>query len=67
MWRWGGSTKHSENAISSTIFKVTGTFKRPSLRLFKFKISQFVPFLHFFDRFCGFLIQKGQIVQFKSK
>ena len=34
------------------------TFKR-SLRLFRFKISQFVPFLHFFDRFCGFLIKQG--------
>ena len=23
------------------------------------KFSQFVPFLHIFDRFCGFLIKKG--------
>ena len=26
--------------------------------LFRFKISQFVPFLHIFDTFCGFLIKK---------
>ena len=25
----------------------------------RFKISQFVPFLHILDRFCGFLIKKG--------
>ena len=35
------------------------TFKRTSLRLFRFKISQCVPFLHIFDWFCGFLIKKG--------
>ena len=29
-----------------------------SLQLFKFKISQFVPFLHIFDRFRWFLIHK---------
>ena len=31
------------------------TLKRP-IRLFRFKISQFVPFLHIFDKFCRFLI-----------
>ena len=40
-------------------FFVTCIFKRLSLRLFRFKISQFVPYLHIFDRFCGFLIKKG--------
>ena len=33
--------------------------KLRSLRLFWFKISQFVPFLHVFDRFCGFVTKKG--------
>ena len=46
--------------ISKRLFcYITYTFKRPSLRLFRFKISQSVPFLHIFDRFCGFLIKKG--------
>ena len=46
--------------ISTRLFFVIScTFKRPSLRLFRFKILQFVPTLHIFDRFCGFSIQKG--------
>ena len=45
--------------ISTRLFcYITCTFKRPSLRLLRFKISQFVPFLHKFDRFCGVLIKK---------
>ena len=42
-----------------TFCYVTCTFKRTSLRLFRFKISQFVPFLHICYRFWGFLIQNG--------
>ena len=46
--------------ISTGLFcYITCTFKRSSLRLFRFKISQLVPFLHIFDGFCGFLIQRG--------
>ena len=43
--------------ISTRLFwNITCTFKRPSLRLFRFKIWQFVPFFH---RFCGFLFKRG--------
>ena len=38
---------------------ITCTFKRTSLRLFRFKITQCFPFLHIFVRFFGFLIKKG--------
>ena len=34
-------------------------FKSPSIRIFRFKFSQFVPFLHVFDGFWGFSIKKG--------
>ena len=41
------------------VCQITCTFKRLSPRLFWFKITQCVPFLHIFERFCGFLIKKG--------
>ena len=44
--------------ISTRLFcYITCTFK--CLLLFIFEISQFVPFFHIFDRFCGFKIKKG--------
>ena len=60
-------TGHSKIKLFCRVFPVitrlfcyiTCTFKRPSLRLFWLQISQFVPFLHIFDKFCGFLIRKG--------
>ena len=43
--------------ISTRLFLVNNIYiSTPSLRLFRFKMCLF---LHIFDRFCGFLLQKG--------
>ena len=56
------------STISPRLFCfITCTFKRPSLQLFRFKISNYVPFCIYIDRFCGFLSKGDTLWNFRPK